>query len=127
MKTLLIIDAELGQARAYMAKTLLGAAAQKANLQFVDNPGDAELAIVLGSQLPNDAALNGKKSLAGRYQSRGRAPGAVPERSEEPRRALQRSGCCTCGGGSGRWAETYCCRDRLSDRRRAHLYGGRSY
>ncbi|MGU7802415.1 hypothetical protein ACV2ZF_34840, partial [Escherichia coli] len=27
MKTLLIIDAGLGQARAYMAKTLLGAAA----------------------------------------------------------------------------------------------------
>ncbi|QAR45636.1 PTS fructose transporter subunit IIBC [Kosakonia cowanii] len=65
MKTLLIIDAELGQARAYMAKTLLGAAAQKANLQFVDNPGDAELAIVLGSQLPNDAALNGKKVWLG--------------------------------------------------------------
>ncbi|STM23071.1 PTS system fructose-specific transporter subunit IIBC [Escherichia coli] len=29
MKTLLIIDANLGQARAYMAKTLLGAAARK--------------------------------------------------------------------------------------------------
>ena len=28
MKTLLIIDANLGQARAYMAKTLLGAAAK---------------------------------------------------------------------------------------------------
>ena len=31
MKTLLIIDSELGQARAYMAKSLVGAAAQKAN------------------------------------------------------------------------------------------------
>ena len=29
MKTLLIIDANLGQARAYMAKTLLGAAKSK--------------------------------------------------------------------------------------------------
>jgi fructose-specific component phosphotransferase system IIB-like protein len=29
MKTLLIIDSGLGQARAYMAKTLLGAAATK--------------------------------------------------------------------------------------------------
>ncbi|MFO6426656.1 hypothetical protein ACLBOM_14710 [Escherichia coli] len=29
MKTLLIIDANLGQARAYMAKTLLGVAARK--------------------------------------------------------------------------------------------------
>lgn len=33
MKTLLIIDANLGQARAYMAKTLLGAAARKAKLK----------------------------------------------------------------------------------------------
>ncbi|MEQ4451414.1 MULTISPECIES: PTS fructose transporter subunit IIBC [Kosakonia] len=65
MKTLLIIDSELGQARAYMAKTLLGAAAQKANLQFIDNPGEAELAIVLGSKLPGDSALDGKKVWLG--------------------------------------------------------------
>ncbi len=38
MKTLLIIDSGLGQARAYMAKTLLGAAAQKAHLDIIDNP-----------------------------------------------------------------------------------------
>ncbi len=37
MKTLLIIDSGLGQARAYMAKTLLGAAAQKAHLDIIDN------------------------------------------------------------------------------------------
>lgn len=37
MKTLLIIDAGLGQARAYMAKTLLGAAAPKAHLELIDN------------------------------------------------------------------------------------------
>lgn len=29
-----------------MAKTLLGAAANKAHLEMTDNPGDAELAIV---------------------------------------------------------------------------------
>ena len=40
MKTLLIIDANLGQARAYMAKTLLGAAARKAKLEIIDNPND---------------------------------------------------------------------------------------
>lgn len=61
MKTLLIIDANLGRARAYMAKTLLGAAAHKANLEIIDNPNDAELAIVLGESLPNDNALNGKR------------------------------------------------------------------
>lgn len=60
MKTLLIIDAGLGQARAYMAKTLLGAAAPKAHLELIDNPNDAELAIVLGTALPADSALNGK-------------------------------------------------------------------
>ncbi|MFC6121356.1 PTS fructose transporter subunit IIBC [Phytobacter sp. SCO41] len=65
MKTLLIIDSELGQARAYMAKSLLGAAAQKANLQFIDNPGEAELAIVLGSRVPADNALSGKKVWLG--------------------------------------------------------------
>lgn len=65
MKTLLIIDAGLGQARAYMAKTLLGTAAQKAQLELIDNPNDAELAIVLGSTLPADSALNGKKVYLG--------------------------------------------------------------
>ncbi|MEF3090008.1 PTS fructose transporter subunit IIBC [Raoultella scottii] len=65
MKTLLIIDAGLGQARAYMAKTLLSTAAQKAQLELIDNPNDAELAIVLGSTLPADSALNGKKVYLG--------------------------------------------------------------
>ncbi|VTN10426.1 EIIBC-Fru [Raoultella terrigena] len=55
----------LGQARAYMAKTLLGTAAQKAQLELIDNPNDAELAIVLGSTLPADSALNGKKVYLG--------------------------------------------------------------
>lgn len=78
MKTLLIIDANLGQARAYMAKTLLGAAAHKANLEIIDNPNDAELAIVLGESLPNDNALNGKRFGWG-YWSRRRASGTVSE------------------------------------------------
>lgn len=65
MKTLLIIDAGLGQARAYMAKTLLGAAAHKARLEMTDNPNDAELAIVLGTALPADSALNGKQVYLG--------------------------------------------------------------
>ncbi len=55
-----------------MAKTLLGAAAHKANLEIIDNPNDAELAIVLGESLPNDNALNGKRFGWG-YWSRRRA------------------------------------------------------
>lgn len=39
-----------------MAKTLLGAAAPKAHLELIDNPNDAELAIVLGTALPADSA-----------------------------------------------------------------------
>jgi len=65
MKTLLIIDAKLGQARAYMAKTLLGTAAPKARLELIDNPNDAELAVVLGSTLPADSALVGKQVYLG--------------------------------------------------------------
>ncbi|EOW6513237.1 PTS fructose transporter subunit IIBC [Cronobacter malonaticus] len=65
MKTLLIIEPGYGQARAYMAKTLLGAAAQKAQLELTDNPNDAELAIVIGSAVPADASLNGKKVYLG--------------------------------------------------------------
>ncbi|EKK4061121.1 PTS fructose transporter subunit IIBC [Cronobacter sakazakii] len=65
MQTLLIIEPGCGQARAYMAKTLLGAAAQKAQLELTDNPNDAELAIVIGSAVPADASLNGKKVYLG--------------------------------------------------------------
>ncbi|ELY2856005.1 PTS fructose transporter subunit IIBC [Cronobacter dublinensis] len=65
MKTLLIIEPGCGQARAYMAKTLLGAAAQKAQLELTDNPNDAELAIVIGNDVPGDASLNGKKVYLG--------------------------------------------------------------
>ncbi|MDI7384563.1 PTS fructose transporter subunit IIBC [Cronobacter dublinensis] len=65
MKTLLIIEPGCGQARAYMAKTLLGAAAQKAQLELTDNPNDAELAIVIGNAVPGDTSLNGKKVYLG--------------------------------------------------------------
>ncbi|EOU9533596.1 PTS fructose transporter subunit IIBC [Cronobacter dublinensis] len=65
MKTLLIIEPGCAQARAYMAKTLLGAAAQKALLELTDNPNDAELAIVIGNAVPGDASLNGKKVYLG--------------------------------------------------------------
>lgn len=55
----------MGQARAYLAKTLLGAAAPKAHLDIIDNPNDAELAIVVGNAIPADTSLNGKKVFLG--------------------------------------------------------------
>lgn len=65
MKTLLIIEPGLGQASAYIAKTLLGAAAPKAQLEIIDNPNDAELAIVVGNAIPADTSLNGKQVFLG--------------------------------------------------------------
>ncbi len=65
MKTLLIIDAGCGQARAYLVKTLLASAAGEANIALTDNPHDAELAIVIGGALPADNALDGKQVYRG--------------------------------------------------------------
>ncbi len=126
MKTLLIIDAGLGQARAYMAKTLLGAAAPKAHLELIDNPNDAELVIVLGAALPTDSALNGKQVYLGDINRAVGAPGAVPQRSQRSRNAVR--GPCRCGSPGGyRRTETYCRGHGLPDRRCSYLYGGRSH
>ncbi len=64
MKTLLIIDAGLGQ-RAPTWRKPAGCRAPKAHLELIDNPNDAELAIVLGTALPADSALNGKNVYLG--------------------------------------------------------------
>ncbi|QZX96831.1 PTS fructose transporter subunit IIBC [Pantoea alfalfae] len=68
MKTLLIKDPVLGLASAYMAQQRLAAAAPAAGLTLTDNPADAELAIVLGKNVPDDAALNGKAVWLGDIQ-----------------------------------------------------------
>lgn len=68
MKTLLIIDSVFGQARAHIVRTLLSAAASKAQLTIIDNPHDAELIMVVGTALPVNAALkalNGKRIYLG--------------------------------------------------------------
>ncbi|MGK3141532.1 PTS fructose transporter subunit IIBC [Pantoea sp. C2G6] len=68
MKTLLIKDPTLGLASAYMAQQRLAAAAAAAGLTLTENPADAELAIVLGKKVPDDAALNGKAVWLGDTQ-----------------------------------------------------------
>jgi PTS system fructose-specific IIC component len=65
MKTLLIIDAGLGQARAIWRKPCWVPRRKSAHLELIDNPNDAELAIVLGTALPADSALSGKKVFLG--------------------------------------------------------------
>ena len=126
MKTLLIIDAGLGQARAYMAKTLLGTAAHKAHLELTDNPNDAELAIVLGAALPADSALSGKQVFLGDIN---RAV-AHPELflSEAKSHAAPYAAPARCGtAGLDRWCKTHRGDHRLPYRRCSYLYGGRSH
>jgi PTS system fructose-specific IIC component len=44
-----------------MAKTLLGAAANKAHLEMIDNPAMPNWRLFWATTLPADSALNGKK------------------------------------------------------------------
>ncbi|HFO2530701.1 TPA: PTS fructose transporter subunit IIBC [Yersinia enterocolitica] len=76
MKTLLIIDSSLGQARGHLATLMLGAAAAKAGLSWVENAADAELVIVAGQSVPADCALNGKKLYLGDVEKAVRDPDA---------------------------------------------------
>ncbi|WP_145590465.1 PTS fructose transporter subunit IIBC [Yersinia aleksiciae] len=76
MKTLLIIDSSLGQARGHLATLMLGAAAAKAGLSWVENAADAELVIVAGQSVPADGALNGKKLYIGDVEKAVRDPEA---------------------------------------------------
>ncbi|WP_145526599.1 PTS fructose transporter subunit IIBC [Yersinia rohdei] len=74
MKTLLIIDSSLGQARGHLATLMLGAAAAKAGLSWVSSAADAELVIVAGQSVPADSALNGKKVYVGEVEKAVRDP-----------------------------------------------------
>ncbi|MBS0054739.1 PTS fructose transporter subunit IIBC [Yersinia sp. Marseille-Q3913] len=76
MKTLLIIDSSLGQARGHLATLMLGAAAAKAGLSWVENAADAELVIVAGQSAPANSALNGKKLYLGDVEKAVRDPDA---------------------------------------------------
>lgn len=50
MKTLLMVDSSLGQARGHLAKRMLEAAAAKTGLTLVESLQDAELVAVAGSR-----------------------------------------------------------------------------
>lgn len=51
----------LGNAKAFLLKQVISAAAKAQNTQIVDSPEQADVAIVLGETLPNLTALQGKK------------------------------------------------------------------
>lgn len=89
MKTLLIKDPVLGLASAYMAQQRLAAAAAAAGLTLTDNPADAELAIVLGKNVPDDAALNGKAVWLGDIQLAVREPETFLNRAKAEAKTWQ--------------------------------------
>ncbi|AHG18686.1 PTS system fructose-specific transporter subunits IIBC [Chania multitudinisentens RB-25] len=76
MKTLLMIDSSLGQARGHLAKRMLEAAAAKNGLVLVDVPNDAELVVVAGQSAPDEAKLNGKRVYFGDVEHAVREPDA---------------------------------------------------
>jgi PTS system fructose-specific IIC component len=65
MKTLLMIDSSLGQARSQLAKKMLAAAAAKTGHALVESVADAELVVVAGDNVPADAQLAGKNVFVG--------------------------------------------------------------
>ncbi|QLJ66925.1 PTS fructose transporter subunit IIBC [Serratia marcescens] len=82
MKTLLMVDSSLGQARGHLAKRMLEAAAAKTGLTLVESLQDAELVAVAGQSAPADAGLNGKLMYVGDVEQAVREPEAFLARAK---------------------------------------------
>ncbi|MGP1115205.1 PTS fructose transporter subunit IIBC [Serratia sp. CY47612] len=82
MKTLLMVDSSLGQARGHLAKRMLEAAAAKTGLTLVESLQDAELVAVAGQSAPADAGLNGKLVYVGDVEKAVREPDAFLARAK---------------------------------------------
>ncbi|ENN8407997.1 PTS fructose transporter subunit IIBC [Serratia marcescens] len=82
MKTLLMVDSSLGQARGHLAKRMLEAAAAKTGLTLVESLQDAELVAVAGQAAPADAGLNGKLVYVGDVEQAVREPDAFLARAK---------------------------------------------
>lgn len=82
MKTLLMVDSSLGQARGHLAKRMLEAAAAKTGLTLVESLQDAELVAVAGQSAPADAGLNGKLVYVGGVEQAVREPEAFLARAK---------------------------------------------
>ncbi|OOF37293.1 PTS fructose transporter subunit EIIBC [Rodentibacter rarus] len=61
MKLFLTPSSHVGKAKAYLLSEVLHKAAQKTNVLLVENAAEAEVILVVGSPLPNNAAFVGKK------------------------------------------------------------------
>ncbi|MBH3002244.1 PTS fructose transporter subunit IIBC [Serratia nevei] len=82
MKTLLMVDSSLGQARGHLAKRMLEAAAAKTGLTLAESLQDAELVAVAGQSAPADAGLNGKLVYVGDVEQAVREPEAFLARAK---------------------------------------------
>ncbi|MGQ6008103.1 PTS fructose transporter subunit IIBC [Serratia sp. IR-2025] len=82
MKTLLMVDSSLGQARGHLAKRMLEAAAAKTGLTLVESLQDAELVAVAGQSAPADAGLSGKLVYVGDVEQAVREPDAFLARAK---------------------------------------------
>ena len=89
MKTLLMVDSSLGQARGHLAKRMLEAAAAKTGLTLVESLQDAELVVVAGQAAPADAGLNGKLVYVGDVEQAVREPDAFLARARAEAEAYQ--------------------------------------
>ncbi|HGW6094048.1 TPA: PTS fructose transporter subunit IIBC [Serratia marcescens] len=91
MKTLLMVDSSLGQARGHLAKRMLEAAAANTGLTLVESLQDAELVAVAGQSAPADAGLNGKLVYVGDVEQAVREPDAFLARAKAEAETYQAS------------------------------------
>lgn len=89
MKTLLMIDSSLGQARSHLAKRILEAAAAKTGLTLVNTANEAELVVVAGVSAPADAELNGKLVYIGDVEHAVREPEAFLAKAQAQAKPYQ--------------------------------------
>lgn len=61
MKLFFTQSSQLGAAKTFLLKQVLGIAAKKANLEVTEQAQEADLVIAFGNAMPNNAAFNGKK------------------------------------------------------------------
>ncbi|MBH2913097.1 PTS fructose transporter subunit IIBC [Serratia marcescens] len=111
MKTLLMVDSSLGQARGHLAKRMLEAAAAKTGLTLVESLQDAELVAVAGQSAPADAGLNGKLVYVGDVEQAVREPDAFlarPKAEAETYQAPQAAAPVKAGGQKRIVAITAC-------------------
>lgn len=89
MKTLLMIDSSLGQARGHLAKRMLESAAAKAGLVLVEVLNEAERVVVAGQSAPTDVGLDGKVVYVGDMEQAIRDPEAFWAQAEAEARPYQ--------------------------------------